>query len=83
MADRDHDHQAGGDDERDLERVLKRHGRKAEIGDLEDNRNVSGSTTWQNSADQRDVHPQHARKGQAQSPVEETHNEPPKKKQGH
>lgn len=28
-------------------------------------------------------HPQHARKGQAQSPVEETHHEPPKQKEGH
>ena len=28
-------------------------------------------------------HPQHARKGQAQSPVEETHSEPPKHKEGH
>ena len=27
--------------------------------------------------------PQHARKGQAQSPVEETHFEPPKHKEGH
>jgi hypothetical protein len=28
-------------------------------------------------------HPQHARKGQAQSPVDETHHEPPKKREGH
>lgn len=28
-------------------------------------------------------HLQHARKGQAQSPRELTHNEPPKKKEGH
>lgn len=28
-------------------------------------------------------HPQHARKGQAQSPVEETHHEPPKQREGH
>ena len=27
--------------------------------------------------------PQHARKGQAESPVEETHFEPPKQKEGH
>ena len=27
--------------------------------------------------------PQHARKGQAQSPVEENHFEPPKEKEGH
>lgn len=28
-------------------------------------------------------HPQHARKGQARSPVEETHHEPPRKREGH
>ena len=28
-------------------------------------------------------HPQHARKGQAQSPVQENHFEPPKHKEGH
>jgi hypothetical protein len=29
------------------------------------------------------VYPQKDRKGQAQSPVEETHNEPPKQREGH
>ena len=66
-----------------LDRTLSRHGRKESDDDTQENRNLSGSTTWQNMPGQGDEHRQHARKGQAQSPVELNHNEPPKKKEGH
>jgi hypothetical protein len=67
----------------DLEKKLSRHGRKADDSDLQENRNLTGSTTWETSPDQADTHRQHARKGQAQSPVELNHNEQPRKKEGH
>ena len=67
----------------ELDRTLSRHGRKEADDDTQENRNLSGSTTWQSAGSHGEEHRQHTRKGQAQSPVELNHNEQPKKKEGH
>ena len=65
-----------GSDERDaeqreLDRALQRPGRQDLEGDMEENRNLSGSTTWETLSEQTDdENQQHDRKGQAQSPRE-------------
>src|ERR671930_2476714 len=61
-----------------MERKLRRRGRTEDEGDVQENRNLSGSTTWQTLAEQADPHLQHARKGQAESPNDLTHEEQPK-----
>jgi hypothetical protein len=61
------------DDERqELDRALeKRQQREDLLGDIEENRNVSGSSTWETLSDKiNDENQQHGRKGQAQSPRE-------------
>ena len=66
--------------ERELEADKQRHeqGRARLVGDMAQDRNLSGSTTWETLADQADPHLQHARKGQAESPNDLTHEEQPK-----
>ena len=79
-------HEAGGrdqteparDETEELERKLRRHGRTENEGDVLENRNLSGSTTWETLPAQADPHLQHARKGQAESPNDLTHEEQPK-----
>ena len=69
--------------ERDVEALegnVPRRGEAGQLGQIEENRNLTGSSTWETLPE--DVH-QHARRGQAASPREDTHNEPPRKKEGH
>jgi hypothetical protein len=63
-----------------MERKLRRHGRTPSDDQVQENRNLSGSTTWETLPDQRDPHLQHARKGQAESPNDLTHEEQPKQR---
>ena len=72
--------EAEPDETEAMERKLRRRGRTEDEGDVQENRNLSGSTTWQTLADQADPHLQHARKGQAESPNDLTHEEQPKQK---
>ena len=59
------------DEQQALDRALERGQREDLLGDMEENRNVSGSTTWETLADKiNDENQQHDRKGQAQSPRE-------------
>ena len=59
------------DEQQALDRALERGQREDLLGDMEENRNVSGSTTWETLADKiNDENQQHGRKGQAQSPRE-------------
>ena len=76
-----------GDSEEDLQRELERESREnAGAGDplnqVGENRNLSGSTTWETINEAPDNVAQHARKGQAQSPREETLNQPERKREG-
>jgi hypothetical protein len=68
------------DETEGMERKLKRSGGDDLAGDAEENRNLSGSTTWQTLPSQADEHGQHARKGQAESPNDLTHEEQPKQR---
>jgi hypothetical protein len=59
------------DEQQALDRALDRGQREDMLGDMEENRNVSGSTTWETLGDKiNDENQQHGRKGQAQSPRE-------------
>ena len=79
-------HEAGGPDQtepprdetEELERKLRRQGRPENEGDVLENRNLSGSTTWETLPSQADPHLQHGRKGHAESPNDLTHEELPK-----
>ncbi len=58
-------------EQRELDRALKRTEREELLGDMEENRNLTGSSTWETLADKiNDENQQHGRKGQAQSPRE-------------
>ena len=78
-SERDRGQDAGGSDDQteQMERKLSR-AREDLPGDMEENRNLTGSTTWETLSTEADEGEQHSRKGQAQSPAERTHNEPPK-----
>ena len=72
------------DEEQALQRELQRESQEnAGSGDqrsqVGENRNLSGSSTWETINEAPDNVAQHARKGQAQSPREETLNQPPKR----
>ena len=59
------------DEQKELDRALEREQREDLLGDMEENRNLSGSSTWETLADKiNDENQQHGRKGQAQSPRE-------------
>jgi len=79
---------AGGDDfDKDLERDNHRHSPKRPTGDPASGDDGADDADAPVSAagsrtDQGEF-PQHARKGQAQSPVEETLNQPEPKREGH
>ena len=65
-----------GDDPRDLERALEKQQREDLLGDMEENRNLTGSTTWETLGDKiNDENQQHGRRTQAASP-REIDNEP-------
>jgi hypothetical protein len=76
---------ARDDDREAMERALRRKGKDAGLaGQIEENVNLTGSTAYETLPGQHHGEGrQHARKGQAQSPNELNHNEPPKKKEGH
>jgi hypothetical protein len=60
-----------GDDQRDLERALEKQQREDLLGDMEENRNVTGSSTWETLGDKiNDENQQHGRRTQAASPRE-------------
>ena len=64
-----------GDDQRDLDRALEKQ-REDLLGDMEENRNLTGSTTWETLGDKiNDENQQHGRRTQAASP-REIDNEP-------
>ena len=73
--------------DRDLERDNQRGAGGSRMADLPDA--MAGGPAGESPTTQPHVEGmgegrgQHSRKGQAESPVEETHNEPPKKKEGH
>ncbi len=55
MADRDDRiNDRGGDREEDLQRALDRGPRPDLVGDMEENRNLDGSTTWETLPDERE-----------------------------
>jgi hypothetical protein len=62
----------GKDERQELERALQQRQKREDLlGDMEENRNVSGSSTWETLSDTiNDENQQHGRKGQAQSPRE-------------
>jgi hypothetical protein len=65
------------DEQRALDRALERQDREDLPGDMEENRNLSGSSTWETLSDKiNDENQQHGRKGQAQSPRELPPDEP-------
>ena len=65
-----------GDEQRDLERALEKQHREDLLGDMEENRNLTGSTTWETLGDKiNDENQQHGRRTQAASP-REIDNEP-------
>ncbi len=78
---------AGDDFDKDLERDNHRHGVRSTMSDPAGNDSAASDAGTPASAtgsrtDQGEF-PQHARKGQAQSPVEETLNQPEPKREGH
>jgi len=84
------DERADGDDayDRDLERDNLRDRGGSTMGELVDPTTRGGASGAGTPASLPHVeggeeHRQHSRKGQAQSPVELTHNEQPKRKEGH
>ncbi|HET7456049.1 MAG TPA: hypothetical protein VFJ74_00230 [Gemmatimonadaceae bacterium] len=73
--------------DRDLERDNRRGGQESSMADLPDAM-AGGSagespTTLPHVEEMNENRGQHARKGQAESPAEQTHYEPPKKREGH
>jgi hypothetical protein len=61
-----------GDDQRDLYRALEKQKREDLVGDMEENRNLTGSTTWETLGEKyNDENQQHGRRTQAASPREE------------
>jgi hypothetical protein len=59
------------DDQRDLDRALENQQREDLLGDMEENRNLTGSTTWETLGDKsNDENQQHGRRTQAASPRE-------------
>ena len=64
------------DEPRDLEHALEKQQREDLLGDMEENRNLTGSTTWETLGDKiNDENQQHGRRTQAASP-REIQNEP-------
>ena len=64
------------DEPRDLEQALEKQHREDLLGDMEENRNLTGSTTWETLGDKiNDENQQHGRRTQAASP-REIDNEP-------
>jgi len=93
MAERDDDAGGGDEYERDLKRDNQRDRQRHTMSDLADEM-AAGPEVGDRTAGQplpsrpspetdQGEFPQHARKGQAESPVEDTHYEPPKRKEGH
>jgi hypothetical protein len=73
-----------GDTQNDVDRALRQQKREDLVGDMEENRNLTGSTTWE-TVDEKynDENQQHGRRTQAaspreqqNSPVEEDYNPP-------
>jgi hypothetical protein len=69
--------------DRDLERDSSRLPDGRTRLDEDDPYRPSADERHASAGDSGPVHPQKDRKGQAQSPVEETPNEPPRRKEGH
>ena len=64
------------DEQRDLDRALQNQQREDLLGDMEENRNLTGSTTWETLGEKiNEENQQHGRRTQAASPREIT-NEP-------
>lgn len=78
---------AGDDFDKDLERDNRRDSGGSTMADLANRGDVDGDAAAPISASgsrtDRGEFPQHARRGQAQSPVEETPNQPERKREGH
>jgi hypothetical protein len=56
----------------DVDRALKQQKREDLVGDMEENRNLTGSTTWETVGEKyNDENQQHGRRTQAASPREE------------
>lgn len=65
------------DEQRDLDRALEKEKREDLLGDMEENRNLTGSTTWETLGEETDDENQQTdRKTQASSPREQTPNPP-------
>jgi hypothetical protein len=61
-----------GDTQDDVDRALRQQKREDLVGDMEENRNLTGSTTWE-TVDEKynDENQQHGRRTQAASPREQ------------
>ena len=74
----------GGDLQRDnARRTAGAADGAADRGATDDQHEFTSSTRHDPTETDQGEFPQHARKGQAESPVEQNHYEPPKKKEGH
>jgi hypothetical protein len=88
MAQRNDGGQTGDEFGRDLERDnARRSGRAGDDADRADDADggleLTNTARHDPSATDQGEFPQHSRRGQAESPVEATHYEPPKHKEGH
>ena len=63
-----------GDSQSDVDRALEQQKREDLVGDIEENRNLTGSTTWETVGEKyNDENQQHGRRTQAASPREQEH----------
>jgi hypothetical protein len=84
MADRNEDARSGDRFREDLQRDnARRTGHPADDRPADDGLELTSSARHDPAETDQGEFPQHARKGQAESPVEQNHYEPPKKKEGH
>ena len=61
-----------GDSQADVDRALEHEKREDLVGDMEENRNLTGSTTWETVNEKyNDENEQHGRRTQAASPREQ------------
>ena len=61
-----------GDSQSDVDRALEQQKREDLVGDIEENRNLTGSTTWETVGEKyNDENQQHGRRTQAASPREQ------------
>jgi len=84
MADRDNEARGGDRFSEDLQRDnARRTGRPSDDRSVDDGLELTSSARHDPAETDQGEFPQHSRKGQAESPVEQNHYEPPKKKEGH